>query len=101
LPVELITLSGCGTGLSEIAAGDELLGLTRGLLTAGAQSLLVTLWDVHDQTTANFMRLFYLHSADTKDKAAALRNSMLELRQHVRHPYYWAPFILIGNRNNA
>jgi CHAT domain-containing protein len=101
LPVELITLSGCGTGLSEIAAGDELLGLTRGLLSAGAQALLVTLWDVHDQTTADFMRFFYRYSAGTKDKAAALRKSMLELRQQVRHPYYWAPFVLIGNRNNA
>ncbi|MBV9768156.1 MAG: CHAT domain-containing protein, partial [Bryobacterales bacterium] len=46
LPVDLLTLSGCGTGLNGVAAGDELLGLTRGLLYAGAQALLLTLWDV-------------------------------------------------------
>jgi CHAT domain-containing protein len=51
LPVELLTLSGCGTGLSVVAAGDELLGLTRGLLCAGAQSVLLSQWDVHDRTT--------------------------------------------------
>src|SRR5207247_2099026 len=59
LPVDLVTLSGCGTGLNTVADGDELRGLTRGLLAAGARSLLVTLWDVHDRSTAEFMRFFY------------------------------------------
>ena len=53
LPVQLITLSGCETGVSAVAAGDELQGLTRGLLLSGTSSLIVTLWDVQDHTTAN------------------------------------------------
>ena len=59
LPCELITLSGCGTGLNVVVGGDELLGLVRGLLYAGTQGVLVTLWDVNDQSTAEFMGLFY------------------------------------------
>ena len=96
LPVELVTLSGCATGLSVVVAGDELLGLMRGLLYAGAQSLLLTLWDVQDQSTAEFMRLFYLHLKDGGDKVTSLRKAMLGLREHYPHPYYWAPFLLVG-----
>jgi CHAT domain-containing protein/tetratricopeptide (TPR) repeat protein len=95
LPAELVTLSGCGTGLSEVAAGDELLGLIRGLLCAGAQGILATLWDVRDHTTADFMAIFYRDFSRTGNKYEALRNAMLELRKDYPHPYYWAPFILI------
>ena len=59
LPAELVTLSGCATGMNAVAAGDELLGLVRGLLYAGAHALLLSLWDVHDQTTSEFMTVFY------------------------------------------
>ena len=59
LNAELVTLSGCATGMNVVTAGDELLGLIRGLLYAGAHSLLLSLWDVHDQTTADFMACFY------------------------------------------
>jgi CHAT domain-containing protein len=58
-PVGLLTLSGCVTGLNVIAEGDELIGLSRGLLYAGARSLLLSLWDVDDRSTADFMKLFY------------------------------------------
>ncbi len=61
LPAELVTLSGCGTGLNVVVGGDELLGLVRGLLYAGARALLVTLWDVSDRSTADFMKAFYRH----------------------------------------
>lgn len=96
LPAELLTLSGCGTGLNVVAAGDELLGLMRGLLSTGAQSLLLTLWDVHDRSTAQFMVCFYSRLQKHNDKALALREAMLELRKTHPHPYYWAPFALIG-----
>jgi CHAT domain-containing protein len=96
LPAELLTLSGCGTGLNVVAAGDELLGLMRGLLSAGAQSLLLTLWDVHDRSTAQFMVCFYSRLQKHSDKGLALREAMLELRKTHPHPYYWAPFALIG-----
>jgi CHAT domain-containing protein len=96
LPVELAALSGCSTGLSVVASGDELLGLVRGLLHAGARSLLLTLWDVQDRSTAWFMNSFYHRLAGQSDKAAALRGAMRELRERHPHPYYWAPFVLIG-----
>src|SRR5207302_8366193 len=56
---DLVTLSGCGTGMSKIVGGDEMVGLVRGFLYSGARSLVVSLWDVHDRTTADLMRTFY------------------------------------------
>jgi CHAT domain-containing protein len=96
LPAELIALSGCSTGLSVVADGDELLGLVRGLIYAGAQLALLTLWDVQDSSTAQFMTAFYGHLAQGMEKAAALRRSALDIREIYPHPYYWAPFVLIG-----
>lgn len=96
LPVELITLSGCSTGLNVVAAGDELVGLARGLLHAGAQSLILSLWDVHDKSTAEFMTVFYRLLQQGKTKAVALRAAILELRSIYPHCYQWAPFILVG-----
>jgi CHAT domain-containing protein len=98
LPAELITLSGCATGLSVVADGDELLGLVRGLIYAGAQSTLLTLWDVQDNSTAQFMTAFYGHLARGVDKAAALRHAGSDLREAYPHPYHWAPFVLLGKR---
>jgi CHAT domain-containing protein/tetratricopeptide (TPR) repeat protein len=96
LPAELVTLSGCSTGLNVIAAGDELIGLVRGLLSAGAQSLLLTLWDVNDSSTADFMKAFYSRLFNRPDRGLALREAMVEVRQRYPHPYYWAPFVLVG-----
>ncbi len=96
LSSELVTLSGCSTGLNAIAEGDELLGLVRGLLCAGTRAVLVTLWDVDDKSAAEFMRLFYGHQRVCPDKAVALQMAMRELRECYGHPYFWAPFVLIG-----
>jgi CHAT domain-containing protein/tetratricopeptide (TPR) repeat protein len=96
LPVDLLTLSGCVTGLNFVAEGDELIGLSRGLLYAGARSLLLSLWDVDDRGTAEFMQLFYSNLLQKRGKAEALRSAMLDLRNRYPHPYYWAPFRLIG-----
>lgn len=96
LNAELVTLSGCATGMNVVTPGDELLGLIRGLLYAGAHSLLLTLWDVHDQSTADFMAIFYRRFQQGAGKAIALRGAMIELRQRYPHPYHWAPFTLIG-----
>ena len=93
----LITLSGCGTGLSSVVAGDELLGLVRGFLYAGATSVLISLWDVNDRTTADLMKYFYGHLTHGEPKNQSLRSAMLQLRQEQPHPYYWAPFLLMGD----
>src|SRR5262249_31989458 len=67
LPADQITLSGCSTGLNVIAAGDEVIGLMRGLLYAGARSLLLSLWDVNDRSTSAFMSAFYLRFLNQAD----------------------------------
>jgi CHAT domain-containing protein len=97
LHAELVTLSGCGTGLNVVEGGDELLGLVRGLLYAGSQAALVTLWDVNDQSTARFMRHFYGRLPTSASKAVALKQAMCALREEYPHPYHWAPFVLVGN----
>jgi tetratricopeptide (TPR) repeat protein len=96
LPSELVTLSGCGTGLNVVVGGDELLGLVRGLLYAGAQGVLVTLWDVNDQSTAEFMKLFYERLKTNPNKAQAVQHATGEIRKKYAHPFYWAPFVLVG-----
>ncbi len=93
----LIVLSACETGLNEIAAGEELLGLTRGFLAAGANSLLLSLWTVNDRATAELMRHFYKHLLADGNPAAALRAAQLEFIKDNQHPYFWSPFVLIGN----
>jgi CHAT domain-containing protein/tetratricopeptide (TPR) repeat protein len=98
LPVQLITLSGCATGVSAVAAGDELQGLTRGLLYSGAASILVTLWDVQDHTTAEFIHELYSNLFLNRDKGYALQQSMVQFRTRYPHPFHWAPFIVIGSR---
>jgi CHAT domain-containing protein len=91
-----VTLSGCGTGLNMVVGGDELLGLVRGLLYAGAHGALVTLWDVNDQSTADFMEIFYAALQTNPNKAGAFQQATAEIRRRYAHPYYWAPFVLVG-----
>jgi CHAT domain-containing protein len=73
----------------------------RGLLFAGAESLLLTLWDVHDRTTAEFMSAFYSGLEENRDKASALRAAMLKIKSNHPHPYYWAPFVAVGKVSAA
>jgi len=96
LPVELVVLSGCATGLNVVTPGDELMGLVRGLLQAGAQSLVLSLWDVNDDSTKDFMVEFYTGLQQGHSKADAIQTASICLREHHPHPYYWAPFLLIG-----
>jgi hypothetical protein len=96
MPAELVTLSGCATGAGIATGGDELLGITRGLFCAGARTLLVSLWDVHDQSTATFMARLYGRIVNGTPPAGALREAMIELRDEHPHPFYWAPFALMG-----
>lgn len=96
-PIELLVLSAC-----ETAAGDKraTLGLAGIAIRSGARSTLATLWAVDDESTAQFMVQFYkeLNQPDVS-KAEALRRAQLALLQQpeFKHPYYWAPFVLVGN----
>lgn len=96
LGADLVTLSGCATGMNFVAEGDELLGLERGLFCAGASCLLLSLWDVNDHSTAELMREFYRGYVLSGDAAASLGGAMRRLRDCYAHPYFWAPFVPVG-----
>jgi CHAT domain-containing protein len=93
----LIVLSGCKSGMNQLMGADELLGLTRGFLYSGARSLLLSLWDVNDKSTSRFMTEFYQSWLGGQTKSAALRIAIQKIRAEESHPYFWAPFLLIGN----
>lgn len=80
LPADLVTLSACETGTNERRPGDELIGLTRALIYAGAASVLVTLWAVDEVSTSLLMQRFYRELLDGTDKAEALRRAQRHLR---------------------
>ena len=96
LGAELTVLSACETGMSAVWEGDELLGLARGFLYAGTPSLVVSLWTVNDRSTAQLMRRFYQELQRGASKSKALREAVLEVKAEFPHPYYWAPFVLMG-----
>jgi CHAT domain-containing protein len=98
---ELVTLSACETGRARVAASDELIGLGRGFLYAGAGALLVSLWQVADTSTLHFMERMYGALRAGSSKAAALREAqqfMLD-RDRMLHPAFWGAFQLIGDPN--
>lgn len=100
LPLDgaLVTLSACESGRSVVAGGDELIGLSRGFLYAGAATLVQSLWRVEERSTAELMVAFYGALAAGQPKGAALRAAQLALREERgAHPYFWAPFQLIGD----
>jgi CHAT domain-containing protein len=96
LSAELVTLSGCSTGVNAVIGGDEVVGLVRGLLYSGARAVLLTLWDAYDSSTAAFMKTFYGAFGDQTSKSEAFQRAMQALRREYPHPFYWAPFILVG-----
>jgi CHAT domain-containing protein len=96
LHCELLTLSACETGVSAVAPGDELIGLARGFFSAGAPSLLLSLWTVDDEATAALMTDFYERLLAGASPAAALRAAQRRLLQDEPHPFFWSPFVLVG-----
>lgn len=92
----LVTLSACETGVSAVAPGDELIGLARGFFAAGSPSLLISLWTVDDDATAQLMVEFYRHLIDGESPAAALRQAQLHIMTTRPHPFFWSPFVLVG-----
>jgi len=93
--VELVTLSACETGLGKVASGDDVIGLTRGFLYAGARSIVASLWEVDDAATEKLMTSFY-RNLEGHDKREALRLAQLETRERYPEPRYWAAFQIMG-----
>ncbi len=96
LKARLVTLSACETGLSKVLTGDEILGLARGFLSAGAQSLLLSLWTVNDKVTTALMKDFYANLQRGSSVSASLRIAQTNFISRGEHPYYWSPFFVIG-----
>lgn len=97
--VRLITLSACESGLGRVARGDEIIGFTRSLLSAGANSIVASLWPVADDSTDLLMNRLYRELASGRDLMAAMQAAQLEVQKNRRfaHPFFWAPFNVIGN----
>jgi CHAT domain-containing protein len=89
-------LSACEGGAADTSRGGELMGLLRGFLCAGARAIVASQWRVNDAATAEFMEAFYRNFRDGRGASGALRAAMAEIRSRRPHPYYWAPFFLVG-----
>ena len=98
---KMVVLSGCRTSLGKEAKGEGVMSLARGFFYSGAQSVVSSLWNVDDRSTAQIMDSFYKNLKNGTSKTTALRNAKLEyIKNHSlseTSPYYWASFILLGN----
>jgi CHAT domain-containing protein len=105
MKAQMVVLSACETARGWDVQGEGVIGLTRALQYAGAQSILATLWTIDDRSTSDLMRVFYAKLIEGKTKDDALRDGMEnvaegEARQtkpYWKHPYYWAAPTLLGN----
>jgi CHAT domain-containing protein len=99
LSYELVTLSACETGRANVAGSEELIGLGRGFLYAGAGALLLSLWPVVDATALRFMERMYQALRSGASKAAALRDAQRTLLAEAPqlHPAFWGAFQLVGD----
>ncbi|MCE1180785.1 MAG: CHAT domain-containing protein, partial [Rhodocyclales bacterium] len=96
LNADLVTLSACETGLGKTLSGDDVLGLNRGFLYAGASNIVSSLWEVDDEATSQLMQAFYRQLKNGSTKQEALRQAQLQLRKNFPDPIFWAAFYLTG-----
>lgn len=100
IPADLVVLSACETGLGELKRGEGIVGIGKGFSYAGAKSLVTTLWRVSDNSTANFMPIFYRNLKDGLSKDEALWKAKKEFIQTYRtttHPFFWSGYVAYGN----
>jgi CHAT domain-containing protein/tetratricopeptide (TPR) repeat protein len=98
LPADLVVLSACQTALGKVL-GEGMIGLGRAFLAAGVRTVIVSQWSVSDNAISKLMGSFYRKYLGGKNKACALQEAMLELRDQYPNPQYWAPFIVFGAEN--
>ena len=94
---DLVVLSACETSRGQLSAGDDIIGLNRAFIYAGAPTVIASLWTVDDEATRVLMIAFYGYLKQGFGKAAALTQAQLDLRKQFPHPYYWAAFVLTGD----
>jgi CHAT domain-containing protein len=100
LNADLVVLSACDTGGGLVARGEGIIGLTRGFLYAGSNSLLVSLWPVSDEAAAGLVSVFYAELLTGKSKAQALREAKLQTlsrNPEYAKPFYWSALVLVGD----
>jgi len=111
LSAELVTLSACDTALASghfagVPAGEEFVGLTRAFLSSGSGAVLSTLWQVSDRSTVAMMQDFYSRLS-TGERSTSLARALGEAQRSMlrgeryAHPYFWAPFILVGGEDGG
>jgi CHAT domain-containing protein/tetratricopeptide (TPR) repeat protein len=97
LGTELVVLSACETGLGEIRLGEGVFGLRRAFVLAGARTLVMSLWKVPDEPSADLMNLFYWNLAKGMGRAEALREAQLKLAAIYPPPWFWGAFVCQGD----
>ena len=98
---DLVTFSACETGLGKVVRGEGIMGFTRAIMHGGTPSMILSLWEVTDESTKDLFLDYYTKLAkDGADKYVPLRDTQLEmiLSKNYSNPYYWAPFVFIGKR---
>jgi CHAT domain-containing protein/lipopolysaccharide biosynthesis regulator YciM len=93
---QLVVLSACDTGRGDVRLGQGVYGLRRAFIVAGAETLVISLWKVNDETTRTLMEAYYTNLLAGQGRASALREAMRSLRAIKPEPHYWAPFIALG-----
>ncbi len=101
IPAELTVLSACNTGSGKIAKGEGIMSLGTAFQYAGTKSLLLTSWEVSDQTTPELMKYFYTNLKAGMNKSKALQQAKLQYLKTAdinrTHPFYWGGFYLVGD----
>ena len=101
LQADLAVLSACNTGFGKLVKGEGVMPLSKGFIYAGVPSTIMSLWPVDDCSASRMMTLFYKHLKEGLDKDEALQKAKLDFMNQStalhQHPYYWAPFIQMGN----
>ena len=99
IPAELVVLSACETGIGELQKGEGVVSVGKGFSYAGAKSILTTLWQVNDNTTAKLMPLFYknLQQGHSKEIALQMAKKAFITNNRDAHPFYWSGYLIFGD----
>jgi CHAT domain-containing protein len=103
LNADLVTLSACETGVGTARGESGVVSLEQAFLISGARAVVASLWNVEDRSTTALMKAFYGHIARGEDKVSALANAKRDMMDRYKDisPYYWAPFVLVGEGAEA